>query len=86
MRPVGSPFCLADGGRPWGRVPGRLSTVQAPEGCSCRVTGPPCSSGRGSLGSVAISAGEEGREGIHHSSRPKPCLGFEYTHQGLSEK
>lgn len=47
---------------------------------------PPCSSGRGSLGGVVISAGEESRERIHHSSRPETCLGFEYTHWGLSEK
>ena len=47
---------------------------------------PPCSSGRGSLGGVVISAGEESRERIHHSSRPETCLGFEYTHWGLFEK
>ena len=44
------------------------------------------SSGRGSLGGVVISAGGESRERIHHSSRPETCLGFEYTHWGLSEK
>lgn len=60
-------------------------TVRAPGAAPAGVTDPscvlPCSSGRGSLGRVVISAGEEAERNTQ-DSRPKPCLGFEYTHQG----